>query len=101
LSICQLGVSVRRFFVHLVLGLQEARSRGASLQPVPDAVVNVSERSLLGLTLARVCPKALQLLLPVLRVITIGPNGSKHVCEGTGTCVRPICTSNLFYLFIA
>ncbi|KAL5971919.1 Erythroid differentiation-related factor 1 [Taenia solium] len=87
LSICQLGVSVRRFFVHLVLGLQEARSRGASLQPVPNAVVKVSERSLLGLTLARVCPKASQLLLPVLRVITIGPSGSEHTHSDPTACI--------------
>ncbi|KAL5109631.1 Erythroid differentiation-related factor 1 [Taenia crassiceps] len=78
LSVCQLGASARRFFVHLVLGLQEVRSRGVSLQPVPGAVVKASERSLLSLTLARVCPKASLLLLPVLRVITIGPSGSKH-----------------------
>lgn len=98
-SVCQLGASARRFFVHVVLGLEEARSRGVSLQPVPDEMVKVCERSLLGLTLARVCPKASLLLPAVLRVITIGPGGSRHVCEGADTCVRLCCTFSLLFFF--
>ncbi|KAH9282567.1 Erythroid differentiation-related factor 1 [Echinococcus granulosus] len=89
----QLGVSARRFFVHLVLGLQEARSRGASLQSIPDAAVKVSRRSFLNLTLARVCPKASLLLLPVLRVMTSGLGGSLHVCREADTCMYSIPTA--------
>ena len=81
-------MSARRFFIQLVLGFQESRTRDALLQPIDESLIKSSKRSFLSRTLDRFCPVASRLLPPLLRAIIAGPKSTDHVCGDAAACVR-------------